>query len=418
MAFRRITFDANGQAGTAIVDRSRVYVLNDSANPVTIVDGADNFTLQPGTYARWTPESEQLAFVGTPSANFLFAWGDFQIDLLQPRFTFDNLKQLEVALYSSLGNAVKIDSVGREAVYLRGPGGLETYVSLAPTQPISTTQRLAVSIPQTDTLNTVITGTPTVNLNAIDTATGLSTPLSAQLVGTVETLPISGQIGDNTAAILKVPVLPARANAAAPTWTEANSVPLSTDLAGNLRVSGIVGDNQFAAVKLPVTPARANAAAPAWTEGNTVPLSTDLSGNLRVSQQGVIDVSDRAAREVGRAREWGNSQTQVSNSSAAPGASAVLADTGALAAGDYDFDVAMAILDTNAVGKGMVVEHRNAANAATLFQLGGCASPGNQWLHIQRKTLALNERIRVIAGTAAGAASSLYISAIARRTAG
>jgi len=45
--------------------------------------------------------------------------------------------------------------------------------------------------------------------------------------------------GDNTTnAPTKVPVLPARANAAAQTWTEGNQVPLSVDLAGNLRTSG------------------------------------------------------------------------------------------------------------------------------------------------------------------------------------
>lgn len=35
--------------------------------------------------------------------------------------------------------------------------------------------------------------------------------------------------------------------------------------------------------KLPVLPARANAAAPAWTEGNVVPLSVDLAGVLRTT---------------------------------------------------------------------------------------------------------------------------------------
>lgn len=52
------------------------------------------------------------------------------------------------------------------------------------------------------------------------------------------------------------------------------------------------------------------------------------------------------------------------------------ADTGALAAGSYDFDIRLAASDTIAVGKGLVVEHRNAANNATLFNLGGVIAGG------------------------------------------
>ena len=109
--------------------------------------------------------------------------------------------------------------------------------------------------------------------------------------------------------------------------------------------------------------------------------------------------------------------TWVSVKSAAPAIGAVQADTGALAAGDYDFDIFLTCSDTVAVGKGLVVEHRNAANGATLFNLGGSAPSGSQAIQIRRYTMALNERIRVIAGTAAGAANSMYISAIGRRVA-
>lgn len=97
--------------------------------------------------------------------------------------------------------------------------------------------------------------------------------------------------------------------------------------------------------------------------------------------------------------------------SAAPGIGAVIADTGALPKGTYCVEWELAAQDTVAVGKGMVVEHRNAANAATVHRLGGCAAAGQihgkAYVHI-----AENERIRVIAGTAAGAASSQYVAAI------
>lgn len=108
--------------------------------------------------------------------------------------------------------------------------------------------------------------------------------------------------------------------------------------------------------------------------------------------------------------------TFTSVKSAAPSANAVQATTGALPAGDYEITINLAVADTVAVGKGLVVEHRNAADNATLNVLGGCTPNGGAVAFtMPRLTLALNERIRVIAGTAAGAASSMYVSAIGRR---
>jgi len=117
-------------------------------------------------------------------------------------------------------------------------------------------------------------------------------------------------------------------------------------------------------------------------------------------------------------RELKRDTTWNSVKSAAPGASAVQADTGAIATGaDSQLEINLAVSDTNAVGKGLVVEHRNAANSATLQNLGGCASPGNQSLIFGKYALLASERIRVLTGTAAGAASSMYISAIGFRLA-
>jgi len=109
--------------------------------------------------------------------------------------------------------------------------------------------------------------------------------------------------------------------------------------------------------------------------------------------------------------------TFVSAKTAAPAANAVQCDTGQLAAGDYELRIELAASDTVAVGKGLVVEHRNAANSANINVLGGCPAGGQKDIHIPKLTLALNERVRVIAGTAAGAASSMYVSAIGRRAA-
>ena len=111
-----------------------------------------------------------------------------------------------------------------------------------------------------------------------------------------------------------------------------------------------------------------------------------------------------------------NNVTYTSLKTAAPSANSVQADSGALAAGTYDFDIHLAVADTIAVGKGLVIEHRNAANNANVNVLGG-ASPngGSTTVNIRRLVIATNERVRVIAGTANGAASSMYISAIGRR---
>ena len=109
--------------------------------------------------------------------------------------------------------------------------------------------------------------------------------------------------------------------------------------------------------------------------------------------------------------------TWVSSDNVAPAANAVQADTGALAAGDYDLLVILSVSDTIAVGKGFKVEHRNSANSANIQVLGGCPPTAAGIMDIPAVTLALNERMRTIIGAVAGAASSRYISAIGRRTA-
>lgn len=143
---------------------------------------------------------------------------------------------------------------------------------------------------------------------------------------------------------------------------------------------------------------------------------SDNGGSLTVDGP-LTDAELRAAAVPVDLKE-GAVMTWASVKSAAPGANAVQATTGALAAGDYDFDIYLAVADTVAVGKGLVLEHRNAADAATLFNLGGATPNGGaMYIQLRRYTIALNERLRVIAGTAAGAANSMYVSAIGRRSA-
>lgn len=92
-------------------------------------------------------------------------------------------------------------------------------------------------------------------------------------------------------------------------------------------------------------------------------------------------------------------EVTVSADSIAPAAGAVIADTGALPAGKYDIEVTMAVLAAAAPGQGVIIEHRNAANAATLNRLGGTSAGCSEQIFVNDWVLALNERIRVVAGT-------------------
>ena len=107
------------------------------------------------------------------------------------------------------------------------------------------------------TLTATISGTPTVNVvSSVPNLTLTSLPAVTVNQGTPasfanawpvvnlngNTISVLGTGTDNTAnSTQKLPVLPARANASAQSWTEGFMVPLSTDLTGALRVSGSSG---------------------------------------------------------------------------------------------------------------------------------------------------------------------------------
>jgi hypothetical protein len=114
---------------------------------------------------------------------------------------------------------------------------------------------------------------------------------------------------------------------------------------------------------------------------------------------------------------WGDAVTPTGGVAGAPLANQVIADTGPLAAGDYEFTIIMAVMDTNAVGKGMLLQHRTFDNSGNVQPLGGCASPGNQFVVFPRYTMALNQRMRIIVQVA-GAAGSTYTAGILTRLAG
>ena len=171
---------------------------------------------------------------------------------------------------------------------------------------------------------------------------------------------------------------------------------------------GGLTDAELRASPVPVSGFPATQAVSGTVSVGNFPATQAVSGPL-------TDVQIRASALTVKQSEpaW----TWTSLKSAAPTANAVQADTGALAAGTYDFYITLAASDTVAVGKGLVVEHRNAANGATLQNLGAIPAGGQVVIELRSYVIAASERIRVIAGTAAGAASSMYVSAIGRRVA-
>lgn len=95
------------------------------------------------------------------------------------------------------------------------------------------------------------------------------------------------------------------------------------------------------------------------------------------------------------------------------GIGAVLADTGALPAGLYNVKINLALAEAVIAGVGLFIEHRDAANAATVKDLGGTTpGGGGMELELENYRLALNERIRIVGGSAATTAAGLSVGAI------
>lgn len=90
------------------------------------------------------------------------------------------------------------------------------------------------------------------------------------------------------------------------------------------------------------------------------------------------------------------------------GANVVLGDSGDLVAGTYRVRWALVFNDLPATNKGLILQHRDAADAATVEQLAYC--PADTRGYARGETLisvAANESVRLISDSAAGAASSV-----------
>ncbi len=130
----------------------------------------------------------------------------------------------------------------------------------------------------------------------------------------------------------------------------------------------------------------------------------------------VVDVSDRAAREAGRVRPYGNALTEGSGELTAPAAGSLIAELGAIPAGDQDVFWSCMAADTVAVGKRVRILHTNSANAI-LHQFGGCTAANSNVGFHNRVSFAVGDKLRALTG-AAGAANSTYQAYVAYRAAG
>ena len=128
-------------------------------------------------------------------------------------------------------------------------------------------------------------------------------------------------------------------------------------------------------------------------------LRTDANGELQVD---VLSTPAPTLAAPGAA---------ASGSVTAPAASAVIADSGAMAAGNYLVIVDLSSTGVAGVGKYMIVEHRNAGNTATLRSVI-MAVPNTHRIEWPKLVLAANERIRVINSPTAGAASEVYAAMV------
>lgn len=101
-------------------------------------------------------------------------------------------------------------------------------------------------------------------------------------------------------------------------------------------------------------------------------------------------------------------QTQIAAVAAAPAASTVVADTGALTPGVYMVTVVTGSDDSLAAGKVFLVQHRNAANAANAESLAALPVDKPASVTFPEVTIADGERIRVVTGATAAVAATTY----------
>jgi trimeric autotransporter adhesin len=148
-------------------------------------------------------------------------------------------------------------------------GGNSATVKAASTAAVATDSALVVAISPNNPIVSNADGYATTVAPAYTNNTfnplSLTTAGALRVDGSAVTQPVSGTV---------------TANAGTGTFTVGQAAAANL----NATVVGTGSDNTTnSTAKLPVLPARANTSAPSFTDGNMVPLSTDTSGNLRVT---------------------------------------------------------------------------------------------------------------------------------------
>lgn len=103
----------------------------------------------------------------------------------------------------------------------------------------------------------------------------------------------------------------------------------------------------------------------------------------------------------------GNTVTTADGLVTAPAANALIAEVTSLAAGDHEVFVHMGTDDTTLTGRFLLVVWTNSANAVK-DNLSLIPAPGFGTFYVPRLTVALNDKIRILAGNVAALAATRY----------
>lgn len=173
-------------------------------------------------------------------------------------------------------------------------------------------------------------------------------------------------------------------------------IPVINQPGTTMTVTGTVASDGLTDAQLRATPVPVSGPA-TNTELRATPLPVSGTVTANVAQPGPMTV--------------------VGGKTTAPVANTVLADTGALAAGDYEIR-AQVTNEEVSMGFRCEIAHRNAANNADIRVLSFFCPYGSQvgaqQLQLPRYTLAASERI-VIRNTIDGSAAKIWFAMIATR---
>lgn len=201
--------------------------------------------------------------------------------------------------------------------------------SVAVTGPLTDTQLRATPVPISASSLPLPTGAATETTLATrladSTFTGRINTLGQKVMASSTPVVLAS---DQSAITVNQGTFGGGANAWQTTLTDtSNNIVKPGDGTNNaIRAVGTAADNSTnSSLKLPVLPARANASAPTWTEGNQAPLSVDNNGALRVT--GSLSVGGAADTTASGTLNALNATVQVALAGTAGAAMQLVAGT-------------------------------------------------------------------------------------------